>query len=477
MTDVIIIGGGIVGCAAARELMRFKLSAAVLEKGNDVAVGTSKANSGIVHSGYDALTGTLKAKFNVAGNFAFDKLSKQLDFPFGRCGALVLCFDAERKSQLETLKERGVKNGVKGLEIVEGERLKNLAPNSAGAVCALYAPTSGITDPYNATIAFAENAADNGARFEFGACVTDITPIQNGYCVRCADGRVFNCRAVINAAGVYADDINNMVCECKLSITPRKGEYVLLDKRAGFLSDCTLFNLPTDLGKGVLVSPTTHGNILVGPTAEDIADKEDTSTTAEGLQKVLTQGSETVKGLNPRDVITQFCGLRAHEKGDDFVIGEGAPCFFNAAGIESPGLTAAPAIAEFLAESVAKRLNAEENKNFKPERKGIPHFAALPQKEQIKLINEDPAYARVVCRCETVTEGEILQAIRRTPGARDLDGIKRRTRAGMGRCQSGFCMPAVMEILARELECVITAVTKSGGGSVIVYDGLASEEK
>lgn len=467
MLDVIIIGGGIIGCAAARELTRFTLSVAVLEKGNDVAVGTSKANSGIIHSGHDAKPNSLKAKYNVLGNAMFDALKEELDFPFGRCGALVLCFDDHREGELSVLKERGEKNGVKGLEIVRGERLKSLAPNT-NAVSALYAPTSGIADPYNMTIAYAENAAANGAVFHFGKQVTDIRRSNDGYDVICSDGSVFSCRAVLNAAGVNSDVINNTVCERKLKITPRKGEYVLLDKRAIGLSDMTLFNLPYKMGKGVLVTPTTHGNILVGPTADDVEDREDVSTTVQGLEKVLSQGRLMVSVFFARDVITQFSGLRAHEQGDDFVIGEGAPFFFNAAGIESPGLTAAPAIAVSLAEQIAERLHAEENKNFIARRKSIPHFASMTEYQRAQLILKDAAYSRVVCRCETVTEGEIREAVRRVPGATDLDGIKRRTRAGMGRCQSGFCMPAVMRILAEEMKKDITQITKSGANSYIV---------
>lgn len=467
MLDVIVIGGGVIGCATARELTRFKLAVAVLEKGNDVAVGTSKANSGIIHSGHDAKPGSLKAKFNVQGNAMFDEWARELEFPFGRCGALVLCYEEEKRGELQALLERGQENGVVGLEIVDGERLRRLAPHATGAVCALYAPSSGIADPYNMTIACAENAAANGARFFFGAAVRGVERFDSGYRVTCADGRVFEAHAVVNAAGVFADEINNLVCEKKLKITPRRGEYVLLDKRAGHLSDVTLFNLPTKMGKGILVTPTTHGNIIVGPTAEDVADKEDTATTRAGLERALAGGLATVPAVNARDVITQFAGLRAHEEGDDFVVGEGAPNFFNAAGIESPGLTAAPAIAQFLARAVAKKSGAEINPFFEPHRKAIPHFASLSDDERASLIVKDSAYARIVCRCETVTEGEIREAIRRTPGAKDLDGVKRRTRAGMGRCQSGFCMPAVMRILAEELGKDFTQITKSGGNSYV----------
>ena len=466
MKRIIIIGAGVIGCSIARELSRYDASVLVLESNNDVACGTSKANSGIVHAGFDAKPGTLKAKFNILGNPMFDRLSKELDFPFKRIGAMVLCFDEQDFPALTALYQKGVKNGVEGLEVLMGDKVREIEPYvSDKVVAALVAPTSGIVGPYEMTIAYAENAYTNGVSFEFNKKVTSIK--QSGeWIVECEDGSSYSADLVINCAGVFADEINNMVCDDKIKIVARKGEYMLLDKTTGYIAGKTLFQLPTAMGKGILVSPTTHGNILLGPTALDVEDKLSTSTTVDGLNDAFSKACQSVPSLNKRMVITQFSGLRAHNVEGDFVIGMSAKQgFYNVAGIESPGLTSAPAIAVHVAKEAAEYLELGVNADFNPIRKGIKQFATMSDDEREKAIAENPLYGKVVCRCEVVTEGEIVDSINRPLGAKDLDGVKRRTRAGMGRCQSGFCTSRIMEILARETGVDMQDVTKFGKGS------------
>ncbi|MCM1533932.1 MAG: NAD(P)/FAD-dependent oxidoreductase [Corallococcus sp.] len=471
MKDVIIIGGGVIGCGIARELSRYQASVAVFERGNDVSVGTSKANSGIVHGGFDAKPNTLKAKYNVMGNAMFDALSKELDFPFKRNGSMVLCFDEKQTDGLEELLNRGKANGVKDMYVVKGNaEIKKLEPYvSDEAVAALVVPTGGIVSPYEMTVAYAENACVNGVEFRFLSEVTSIVKENGVFTVTCADGYSEQAKTVVNAAGVYADVINNMVCGEKLHITARKGDYVLMDKTCGYLASHTLFQLPTKMGKGVLVTPTTHGNILVGPTATDVDDKDDVNTTAEELNEAFAKASITVPSLARRNIITQFSGLRAHLDTDDFVIGESSVAgFYNVAGIESPGLSCAPAIAVEMAQTISAQMKLKAKAHFEAKRKGIPQFSKMSNTEREKLIDANPLYGKIVCRCEVVTEGEIVDSIRRPIGAKDLDGVKRRTRAGMGRCQAGFCTPRIMEILARELGCDMQDVTKRGGNSEVV---------
>ena len=477
MVDVVIIGAGVVGCSIARELSRYDLQIQVLERASDVCEGTSKANSGIVHAGFDAHPGTLKAKMNVAGNEKMEALSRELDFPFQRNGSLVLCFAEKDRDKLEKLLEQGIANGVKELRIIEKEELRQMEPDiSREAVAALYAPTGGIVCPFGLTIAMAENAAVNGVEFKLETQVFSVKRKENHYLVTTSRGEV-ECLAVVNAAGVYADTFHNMVSGRRLHIIPRKGEYCLLDKKVGNYVHSTIFQLPTVYGKGVLVTPTVHGNLLIGPTAADIEDKEAVSTTGEGIADVQKRAALSVEKLPTKQIITSFAGLRAHEEGGDFVLGEpeDAPGFFDAAGIESPGLTCAPALGEYLAGLVAERLKAEKKENFVAARKGIPNMALASEEERKKLIAENPAFADVVCRCELVTEGEILAAIHRPVGATTLDGVKRRTRAGMGRCQAGFCSPRTVELLARELNRDMAEITKNEKGSEFLT-GYIKEE-
>lgn len=472
MYDVLIIGAGVSGSAVARELSRYKLDICVVEKEEDVCCGTSKANSAIVHAGFDAEAGSLMAKLNVEGNEMMGPLSEELDFHFERNGSLVVCLSEEDRAGLELLLERGRQNGVKQLRIIEREELKVLEPNIADeAVAALYAPTGGIVCPFGLNIALAENAAVNGVEFKFNTEVTGFEKLPEGWLVKTSQGD-FQTKYVVNAAGVYADVFHNMVSaeEDKLHITPRRGDYCLLDKATKGFVTRTIFQLPGKYGKGVLVSPTVHGNTLVGPTAIDIEGKEDTNTTQQGINELIGKACTTVKNLPIRQVITSFAGLRAHEDGHEFCIGEvkGAKGFIDCAGIESPGLSSAPAIGRMVADMIAKDSGAVVKEDFIRTRKGVLNPKTLSKEEYAALIKEKPEYGNIICRCEMITEGEIMDAIHRPLGAKSLDGVKRRTRAGMGRCQAGFCMPRTMEILARELQVDMSEVTKAGGTSKLI---------
>ena len=470
MYDVIIIGAGVSGSASARELSRYKVNVCVLEKEEDVCCGTSKANSAIVHAGFDAANGSLMAKLNVRGNEMMEQLSKDLDFSFKRNGSLVICRAKEDMPNLEALYERGIKNGVKELKILSKEEVLEMEPNiTDDVVAALYAPTGGIVCPFNMNIAFAENANENGVEFKFNTEVLDIKKVDEGFELYTNNG-VYKTKYVVNAAGVYADKFHNMVSKKKIHITPRRGDYCLLDRTTGGHVSKTIFALPGKYGKGILVSPTVHGNLLLGPTALDIEDKEGINTTAEGLNEVSVKAGFNVKNLPLRQVITSFAGLRAHEDNHEFIIEELEDCkgFIDCAGIESPGLTSAPAIGEMVANILKDLMGLEEKEDFIATRKGILNPEHLSKEERKQLIKEYPAYGNIICRCEMVTEGEILDAIHRPLGAKSLDAVKRRTRAGMGRCQAGFCSPKTMEILARELNVPISEITKMGGNSKII---------
>lgn len=468
--DIVIIGAGVAGCACARELARYRADIVVLEREEDVCCGTSKANSAVVHAGYDAAHGSLMAKLNVEGSRRMPALAAELDFAFRRNGSLVVCLEESNLPRLQALYENGVQNGVEGLQILSGAAARALEPNlSPNVAAALWAPTGGIVCPFGMTIALAENAAQNGVQFRFNTAVTAVERAADGWRLQTTAGPVA-ARCVVNAAGLYADVLHNMVSAHKLHITPRRGEYLLLDRQTGGYARHTVFQLPGQYGKGVLVTPTVHGNTLMGPTSEDIDNKENTATTAAGLAEVMAKSALAMQDVPVRQVITSFAGLRAHEDGHEFVIGApaDAPGFVDVAGIESPGLSSAPAIGALVAELVRDDLQLPENPDFVPTRKGILDPKTLSVEEYNALIAREPAYGRVVCRCETVTEGEILDAIRRPVGAKSLDGVKRRTRAGMGRCQAGFCSPKVLALLARELDLPLDAVTKAGGASRLI---------
>ncbi len=482
--DAIVVGAGVTGSAVARELARRKGKFLVMERALDVCEGTSKANSAIVHAGFDAEPGTKKAEMNVKGNQMMDRLSQELDIPFKRVGAFVVCFQESDREKLRELYERGLKNGVTGMRLLTGEEARALEPNLSEEVAgALLAETSGIVCPFELTLGMAESAAKNGVEFSFDTEVTGFAREEGRWVVNTNQGP-FAAPVVVNAAGVHSGDLHNLAVDAlgredlpRLHITPRRGEYCLLDRTAGGHVSHTVFQLPGKYGKGVLVSPTVHGNLLLGPTAKDIDDKEDTSTTAAGLQEVLEKSALGVKNIPTRQVITSFSGLRAHEDGDDFVLGELAEGFYDAAGIESPGLTSAPAIGEYLAGLVADKLGLPENPEFDPIRKGVPKLKEMNPQDRAELIRQNPAYGQIVCRCEEISQGEILDAIHGILGAKTLDGVKRRTRAGMGRCQAGFCSPRVMDLLSRELSLDLTQVRKSGKKSQIVLEKTRGEDQ
>lgn len=477
MYDVIIIGAGVIGCSIARELSKYERKILVVDRASDICEGTSKANSGIIHAGFDAKPGTLKAKFNILGNQRMEELSRQLDFPFQRNGSMVLGFTEDEIKELEKLKVQGEKNGVRELEIITGEKAREIEPNlSKEVIGALYAKQAGIVCPFQFTIALAENAFLNGVEFKLNTEVQQISKISSTeeksthiYHIETSQG-ILRSRTIINAAGVYADLFHNMVSINKIKIVARKGEYCLLDKSVGNYVHKTIFQLPTKMGKGVLVTPTVHGNLLVGPSAEDVLDKEDITTSKDGLKEVLKKATKSVKDLPIKQVITSFAGLRAHLESGDFMIGEceDSKGFFDVAGIESPGLTCAPAIGAYVSSLMLEYLPANLKMSFKASRKGFISIAHASFEERKQYISINPAYANVICRCEMVTEGEIMDAIHRPLGATTLDGIKRRTRAGSGRCQSGFCSPKIVEILARELKLDPSAITKTGEGAYLL---------
>lgn len=471
MHDIIIIGAGVAGCACARELSRYSADILVLDKAEDVCCGTSKANSAIVHAGYDAAPGSLMAKLNVRGNALMGDLAKDLDIPFRRIGSLVVCLSEEDMPGLQALYDRGQANGVPDLRIIYHDELLQMEPNlSEETYAALYAPTAGIVCPFGLNIALAENAAMNGVEFHFDTEVQSLERRQGGGWILHTSQGSYETRLVVNAAGVYADSLHNMISSGKIHITPRRGDYCLLDKTTGSHVNHTIFPLPGKYGKGILVSPTIHGNLLLGPTAIDVADPEATNTTADGLAQVLENAGRYVKEIPYKNVITSFAGLRAHEDGHEFIIGEvpGAENFIDCAGIESPGLTSSPAIGEMVAEIVRAKLELSEKEHFISRRKGIMNPTQLPDGERQEWIRRHPAYGHIVCRCEHISEGEILDAIHRPLGARSLDGVKRRVRAGMGRCQGGFCSPRVMELLSRELDIPLEQITKRGGASTLL---------
>ena len=476
MYDVCIIGGGVVGCAIARELSRFDLSVILLEKNSDVAEGTTKANSAIVHAGYDAKPGSQKARTNVAGNRVFADWCQKLDVPYKNNMSLVVAFHPDDRPGLDLLLERGRINGVPGLSILSEEELRRREPNIGPAACgALLAETGSICCPYELTIALAAHAVINGVQLELErevlsiARVADDSPCGGHFAIKTSRGELKS-RILINAAGVYADVINNQLSEDKFKIIPRRGEYWMLDKTAGQAFSSTIFQLPTAMGKGVLITPTVEGTVIIGPTAEDIDDKDDVRTTAKGLGHVLEVAELSWTAIPRNAFITEFAGIRAHSDRDDFILGQSpdVPGLINAAGIESPGLTSAPIIAVELAELAASLFDAPLKRNHLPPWKPAAHFRSMSDIQRKEAIVSDPAYGRVICRCEQITDAEIRAAIRRPVGATTLDGVKRRTRAGMGRCQGGFCTPRILDILSEELDIPLLELTKFGGQSIIL---------
>lgn len=477
MYDAVIIGAGVVGAMTARTLSAYDLKVLVLEKENDVAMGATKANSAIVHAGFDAKEGSLKARLNVRGSEMMEKVAAELGVKYKKNGSIVIGFCDEDKRTIEDLYERGIKNGVKELKILSKEELFKLEPNiSKNAVCALYAPTGAIVCPYELTVAALGNAMDNGAELRLGFSVKEIEKASDGFIIK-SENESVKAKLVINAAGLYADEIAKMAGDNSFKITPRRGEYILLDKECGNLVSHTIFRTPSKMGKGILISPTVDSNLLTGPTSFDIEDKEDTRTTAEGFARIIKEANENVDGVPFGKTITSFCGLRAVGSTGDFIINSPFSGFINAAGIESPGLSSSPAIAEMLVDMIKEQgVLLKEKKDFNPKRRPMHYFREASEEEKNKIIKKDPSFGRVICRCETVTEGEILEALRTNPKATDLDGVKRRTRAQMGRCQGGFCQPYITELIARERNIPFESVTKRGGQSKITI-GKTKEEK
>ncbi len=473
MYDIAIVGAGVTGAMTARELSRYNLRIALLEKCNDVAMGATKANSGIVHAGFDAAEGSLMAKMNVEGCALMPETCEKLHVPYINNGSLVVAFSDDEMKHLEVLLERGKANGVPELSILSKEELlakePNLSPESFGA---LYAPTAGIVCPYELTIAAAECAVSNGVEFIRNCEVKAVETTGTHLVLDTTQGQI-SAKYVINAAGVFSDDLARMAGDDTISITARKGEYFLLDRAVGNTVSHTIFQCPSKMGKGILVSPTVDGNLLVGPTAEDIDDKTNVATSNSGLNDVRKYAVKSVPSVNTRNAITSFTGLRAHAAAHEFLIGvsEKNNRLINAAGIESPGLSSAPAIAKYIGEIVKSVFGELEVKaDYDDTREAPVRFRHMTDEERAELIKQNSAYGRIICRCETITEGEIIDAIKAPAGARDVDGVKRRTRAGMGRCQGGFCGSKVVEILARELGCEINEITKFGGNSNILFD-------
>ena len=479
--DVVVIGGGITGTAILAALARYDLSCVLVEKEPDIAAGTTKANSAILHAGFDAPTGSVKAKMNVEGNRLYHKLQDELDLDIQWTGSLVCATTEEEEAQIKELKARGEANGVPGLEIWDGNKVREKEPNLSSAIrSALWAPTAGICWPFGMAAAFAENAAENGAEILRDAEVKGIrVEGDKTFTLETTQGEI-HARFVVNAAGVYVDKIAALAGDKSFSIKPRKGEYVLFDKTAqDKLVKGIIFPAPTKTSKGILVCATTHGNTFIGPNAQEQDSRDDTAVTTAGMDEIIAGAKKLVPELPMGAAITEFAGIRAVSDTNDFIIGESktAKGLYHAAGIQSPGLTSAPAIARQLAGEIAKAAGAKEKPNVKKGRPPQPIFRELSAEEQAALIKKDARYGRVICRCETITEGEIVDAIQRPCGARTVDGVKRRTRAGMGRCQGGFCGPRVIEILSRELKIPVPKVRKDGTDSYMYEEKLGGGRK
>ena len=468
MQDVVIIGCGIVGAAAAYELSRYDLNIMVLERENDIAMGTTKANSAVIHAGYDPTPGTVMAKLDVDGVKLAKEIFEKLDVPYKHCGALVLALSDDEIATIRHLYGQACENGVADVAVLSKEEILKLEPNvSENVVSALYAPTAMIVDPWEYTLALAETAVKNGAVLKLECDVTGIKEENGGYMIQTGQGEI-KTKTVINAAGLHADDIHNMVAEPEFTITPAKGEYWLLDKSEGTHVNSILFQCPTKAGKGVLVTPTAHGNLLVGPGNIIAESRDDVSTTREELDYIKSTAVKSVPGINFGAVIRSFSGNRAHTEYDDFIIKEVKPGFIDLAGIKSPGLTAAPAIAKMAADILSgSGMDLRKKQDHIDSRKRI-RFNMLTPEEKSALIKKDPVYGHVICRCETITAGEIRDALESPIPPRTIDAVKRRAGAGMGRCQGGFCGPRVLEILAKHYGCDQTEILQDKTGTYIL---------
>ncbi len=469
--DFAVVGAGVSGAWIAYELSKYEVKACLLEKENDVAMGATKANSAIVHAGYDPVPGSLMAKLNVRGNELVRELHEKMDIPFRQIGSYVIALNEEGEAKIKELYERGLKNGVEGMKILSKEETLQSEPNLSSEVRgALLATTAGVCSAFEMSCAPAEVAENNGVELIRNFAVCKVADDGEYKIVEAADGRTIRVRTVINAAGVHADEIAALFGDTSFKLVPRRGEYSILDNNCGDLVNHIIFQPPVKFGKGILVSPTVDGNILVGPTAETIDEKEDKVTTNAGQKTAFDGARRSVPTVSEREVITSFSGVRPIGDKEDFIIGfsDADKSLFNVAGIESPGLTAGPAVGEYVVEQLASNGFVFNKKaNFDGTRK-VFRFKDLSDEEKNAKIKENPLYGRIICRCETVTEGEIVDAVLRGAGARDMDGVKRRVRAGMGRCQGGFCGPKVMEIISRELNIPMSDVTKFGGKSWMV---------
>lgn len=472
MTDVLIIGAGVIGCAVARALSWYDCAVAVVDRALDVAEGASKANSGIVHAGYDAKPGTLKARLNVRGAEMYPGLCAELGVPYRKNGALVLGFHEEDRATIERLLAQGEENGVKGLRIIERDEILRMEPNTnPSVVCALDVPESAIVSPYEMTYALADHAAVNGVAFILGTGVRRVAYRDGAWDVE-TDRGTMRARVLVNCAGADSARLHAMMGGGEAEIVHRRGQYYVLDHPDTAPFDRTMFQCPTRMGKGVLVTPTVHGNVLLGPTAEDIDDPIDVQTTGQGLADALEACRLTWPGASVRTAVTNFSGVRAHEVHGDFIVGAVGEHGYGAVGMESPGLSAAPAVGELLERVIAESEGLSKKAEWKPLPERRKPFNEMTPEERISALEEDPLNGNIICRCEVVTEAEIRAAIRRPVGATSVDGVKRRTRAGMGRCQGGFCSPRVVEILAEELGVSMKEIRKAGAGSTMLVQTL-----
>lgn len=478
MHDIVIIGAGVIGGSIAHALSKYNLDVVVLEKENDISDETSKANSGIVHAGYDPEPDTLMAKLNVKGSQMMEELCTQLSVQYKKCGSLVLAFDDGEVKTVEELYHRGITNGVKELSLLNNEQVLAIEPNINPLIkSALHAKTGAVVSPWELTIALFETAVRNGVKVQLNQKVIGIKNQDDNFIVTTED-KEYHTKYVINCAGVHSDEIANLVGECAFKIKPDKGEYFLLDKSMGKLVNSVVFQAPTEVGKGVLVSPTAHGNLIVGPTNEFVQDKEDVSTTREKLEFIKKLSQKSVPSISFRDNIRNFAGVRANSDHKDFYIKESKNIkgFINVSCIKSPGLSAAPAIGEYVCDMIVNTLKVTKKQEYVKDRHRII-FKHLSSQEKNELIKKDSTYGQVICRCETITKGEILQALNSPIPPRTVEGVKRRCDAGMGRCQGGFCSPRIVEIIAqhygidksqvlldKEGSHILVGKTKSGGG-------------
>ena len=468
--DVIIVGGGVIGCAIARELSKYKLRTVLLEKNNDVCNETSAANSAIVHSGYDPLPNSLKAQMNVLGNSMYPQMCKELDVPFIQNGSLTIATTDDEMNTLLSLQKRANENKVE-TKILSSEEVLKLEPQlNKDIKGALFAPTCGIVNPFELTVALMENAMDNGVELLLNHEVNNIKINENSVSVFCKNDKELECKVLINAAGLFADDINAFVDKDSFTITPRKGQYFVLDHFDLNFVKHTLFMVPSDKGKGVLVTPTTSGNYLIGPSSDFVDDKQDLSTTKDILDSVRSQASRIIENIPYANLIRQYSGLRAVSSTGDFIIEHSkvSKNLINVAGIQSPGLASCPAIALKVVELLKECMPLNVNEEFNPIRRKVYRLKEMSLEDKNKLISENPQFGHIVCRCEKISEGEIVDCIYRNCGATTVNGVKKRCRPGFSKCQGAMCEASVIKILARELKKDESEILYSENGSNIL---------